>query len=70
MEGGGLMIAAHMNAAKRDALVIRAVSDFADDRKAALDQIGGGRLRRYAMENAADFLWLLIEAGVLPRGSE
>src|ERR1019366_7472688 len=69
MEASGLMVAAHMNPAKRDALIIRGVSDFADERKAALDQIGDGRLRRYAAENAADFLWSLMEAGVLPRGS-
>lgn len=70
MEAGGLMIAAHMNPTQRDALVVRGVSDFADDRKAALDQIGDGRLRRYAMENATDFLWSLMEAGVLPRGPD
>lgn len=69
MEAGGAMITAHMDPARRDALVIRAVSDFADDRKGALDQIGGGALRTYAMENATDFLWSLMEAGVLPRGS-
>jgi len=49
---------------------VRGVSDFADDRKAALDQIGDGRLRRYAMENATDFLWSLMEAGVLRRGPD
>lgn len=67
MESGGAMITGHMDPAQRDIIVIRAVSDLADDRKAALDKIGGGALRRYAMENALDFLWALKEAGVLPR---
>jgi len=70
MEAGGAMITAHMDPLERDVLVISAISDFADDRKAALDGIGGGILRRYAMENAIDFLWCLMEAGVLPQGPE
>jgi nucleoside phosphorylase len=70
MEAGGVMITAHMDPLERDVLVVRSISDFADDRKAALDRIGGGTLRRYAMENAIDFLWSLIEAGVLPRGPD
>lgn len=68
MEASGVMITAHMDPSQRDVLVIRTISDFADDRKAALDQIGGGMLRRYSMENAIDFLWSLLEAGALPRG--
>ncbi len=67
MESGGAMITGHMDPAQRDVVVLRAVSDLADDRKAALDRIGGGALRRYAMENALDFLWALKEAGILPR---
>jgi nucleoside phosphorylase len=67
MEAGGLMIAAHMDPSQRDALVVRGVSDFSDDRKVAIDKIGDGKLRRYAMENATDFLWSLMEAGALPR---
>lgn len=70
MESGGAMITGHMDPSQRDVIIIRALSDFADERKAALDKIGGGALRRYAMENALDFLWGLIEAGVLPRGLE
>jgi hypothetical protein len=57
-----------MDPAQRDVFVIRAISDLADHRKGALDEIGGGALRRYAMENGLDFLWALIEAGVLSRG--
>jgi nucleoside phosphorylase len=70
MEAGGAMITAHMDSSQRDVLVLRSISDFADDRKAALDQIGGGSLRRYAMENATDFLWSIMEAGVLPQGPD
>lgn len=70
MESGGAVITAHMDPAQRDVLVIRAISDLADDRKGALDKVGGGALRRYAMENALDFFWALTEAGVLSRGSE
>jgi nucleoside phosphorylase len=65
MESGGAMITAHMDPAHRDVLVLRGISDLADERKAALDKIGGGAFRRYAMENALDFLWSLLEAGVL-----
>lgn len=70
MESAGAMISGHMDASQRDVMVIRSISDFADDRKAMLDKVGGGALRRYAMENAIDFLWALIEAGVLPRGPD
>ena len=70
MESGGAMITGHMDPSQRDVIVIRSISDLADERKAVLDKIGGGALRRYAMENALDFLWALIEAGVLPRGPD
>jgi nucleoside phosphorylase len=69
MEAGGLMIAAHMDTEHRDALVVRGISDFGDERKAKLDATGGGALRRYAMENAVDFVWALIENGVIGRKS-
>ena len=67
MEAAGLMIAAHMNPSGREALVIRGVSDFGDERKAKLDAMGGGVIRRYAMQNATDFLWALMEAGAIAR---
>jgi nucleoside phosphorylase len=70
MESAGAMITGHMDASQRDVLAVRSISDFADDRKATLDKIGGGALRRYAMENAIDFLWALIEAGTLPRNPD
>lgn len=67
MEAGGLVIATHMDPSGSEALVIRGVSDFGDDRKAKLDDIGEGVLRQYAMQNAVEFLWCLMEAGVLPQ---
>lgn len=67
MEAGGLVIATHMDPSRSEALVIRGVSDFGDDRKAKLDDIGEGVLRQYAMQNAVEFLWCLMEAGVLPQ---
>lgn len=70
MESGGAMIAGHMDHSQRDVIVIRSISDLADDRKPMLDKIGGGVLRQYAMNNALDFLWSLVEAGVLPRGPD
>jgi nucleoside phosphorylase len=70
MEAAGLMIATHMDPGRCDALVIRGVSDLGDERKSKLDGIGGGAVRRYAMENATDFLWGLMAAGVISRSSE
>jgi nucleoside phosphorylase len=71
MEAAGLMIAAHMGVKDRAAaFVIRGISDLADDRKAKLDQLGAGAFRKLAMQNAASYLWTLIEAGLLPRRPE
>jgi nucleoside phosphorylase len=67
MEAAGVMIVAHMDSRRCDALIVRGVSDLGDERKAQLDSIGDGSLRRFAMENATDFLWALMEAGVLPK---
>jgi hypothetical protein len=67
MEAAGLMTATHMDFGRRDALVIRGVSDFGDGRKSAIDQVGAGLVRRIAMENATEFLWALMEAGTLHR---
>jgi nucleoside phosphorylase len=67
MESGGLVTAAHMSAHGTKALVLRAVSDFGDDRKARLDSVGRGALRRYAMRNTIEFLWALLGAGLLGR---
>jgi hypothetical protein len=42
-------------------LVLRAISDFGDERKAALDQINGGAFRRYAIRNAIHLLWHFLD---------
>lgn len=56
MEAVGLMLVAHMAPQKLPVLVIRGISDFGDDRKSKLDKVGDGVLRRFAMENATDFV--------------
>lgn len=67
MEAAGMMIAAHLDQSRTRTVVIRGVSDLADDRKGMLDAIGGGALRSLAMENVTSLLWALFDAGVLPR---
>jgi nucleoside phosphorylase len=65
MEAAGMMIAAHLDPGKVNTLVLRGISDFADERKSLLDQIGGGALRTLAMRNAVSFFWALLESGLL-----
>jgi nucleoside phosphorylase len=67
MESGGVLWAVYDAARAVDGLVLRGVSDYADERKAELDRIGRGDLRRYAMHNALQFFWALMAAGRLPR---
>ncbi len=69
MESAGLMAAAFKRVEPKRTLVIRGISDYGDERKTALDAAGEGVLRRYAMQNATQFLWTLLRAGVLPRAS-
>ena len=66
MESGGVMAAVFEEVQPIRSLVIRGISDLADDRKAELDKIKGGAFRRYAMRNAIYLLWALLEAGLLP----
>lgn len=65
MEAGGLMVAAHPTNSRT--LILRGISDLADERKGTLDGIGGGAIRALAMENVVSFLWALMHAGLLPR---
>lgn len=67
MESGGVLLAVYEAARATEGLVLRGISDFADERKAELDRIGKGDFRRYAMHNALQFLWILMRAGRLPR---
>ncbi|NVJ05735.1 hypothetical protein HUW63_10895 [Myxococcus sp. AM001] len=67
MESPGLMAAAIKRVEPKRTLVIRGISDYGDDRKTSLDNVGAGVLRRYAMHNATKLLWALVEADFLPR---
>jgi nucleoside phosphorylase len=67
MESAGVLAAIYQRADPARSLVLRAISDFADERKAELDRVQGGGLRRYAMGNACRLLWRLLEAGELPQ---
>lgn len=72
MESGGLLEAAYRQlhpATQAQTLVLRGISDRADEKKKALDAIGKGGLRQYAMESATRLLFALVAADVLPRGA-
>jgi len=69
MESGGFLAAVSAATLPAHSLVLRGVSDYGDERKAQLDRIGHGVLRRWAMANAVGLLWKLLEAGVLPRAT-
>jgi nucleoside phosphorylase len=58
MEAYGVLLGAHR--CKTDGLVIRGISDLADERKAAMDSVGGGVMRRHAMRNATRILLLMM----------
>jgi nucleoside phosphorylase len=62
MEAAGLMAAANEYLHAKDTLVVRAVSDFGDERKKEMEQKSKGVLRRYAVRNAIRLLWMLVEA--------
>lgn len=67
MEAAGFMAAVSENANSARTLILRAISDCADERKAELDNVHGGALRRYAMQNAIHLLWSLMQCDILPR---
>ena len=67
MEAAGLMAAGYKQAVAARTLVLRGVSDIADERKAALEDQSTGALRRYAVRNAIRLLWSLLDAGLLAR---
>lgn len=62
MEAAGLLAAASAQANPVHTLVLRAMSDYADERKATLDAVQEGALRRYAIHNAVQLLWRFVEA--------
>ncbi|MGF1428394.1 hypothetical protein [Kitasatospora sp. LaBMicrA B282] len=70
MEAGGAALAAHRNAGA-DLLVIRGISDHADEQKATWDAgrgPGGARnaWRHYAVHNAAEYLVVLLSSSGFP----
>ncbi|MCP4353221.1 MAG: hypothetical protein GY795_47830 [Desulfobacterales bacterium] len=63
MEAGGIMASSHTRTT--ETLIIRGISDYGDERKKELDKIGEGALRRYAMHNALDLLWLFMRMNLI-----
>lgn len=61
MEAGGVLNAIEKQFSKVESLIIRGISDLADERKEELDQISDGALREYAMHNAVAFLLLYLK---------
>lgn len=61
MESGGFLKAVDKYGRGAGAIVIRGISDLSDNRKKELDRIGRGGLRRYAMQNALRYIWLLLD---------
>jgi nucleoside phosphorylase len=69
MEAGGAALAAHNRNDPIRLLVVRGISDFADERKSALDGIelpdgDTGVWRKYATQNAFGLFISLLQAGV------
>lgn len=67
MESGGLLLAAHERMEPQRMLMLRCISDLADERKKDLDQGMKGALRRYAMRNALRLLWVILSGNAVPR---
>jgi len=62
MESAGFMQAAEGREKPITTMIIRGISDFADERKKDVDSAGDGVWRRYAMYNASSFLSHLLKA--------
>ena len=67
MEAGVIMTAIRERIAPTQSLILRAVSDYGDKSKKTLDKIGGGVLRKYAMQNSISLLWRFMDVGLLPK---
>lgn len=61
MEAGGVLNTIEKLFSEVNSLIIRGISDLADERKEELDQIGDGALREYAMHNAVVFLLFYLK---------
>ncbi len=66
MESAGLVAAAFKRVEPKRTLVIRGIAGGGAMDTSTLDALEGGVLRRYAMHNATQLLWILLKAGVLP----
>lgn len=66
MESAGAALAIHEMGSRTRYLAIRGISDFADERKKHLDEIGKGGIRSLAMQNATRLMIALFtESSVL-----
>ncbi len=65
MESGGLAVAVHVLKPTSNILVVRGISDDAQD-KAEIDRAWAGSIRAYAMRNAVSLLWAFASSGILP----
>lgn len=73
MEAAGIAQAAYGREKPVRTMVVRGVSDFADERKKELDSAGDGVWRKYALYSASTFLLSLLKAKsfqqiIAPRG--
>jgi nucleoside phosphorylase len=66
MEAAGFMAAIHEETSAKRTLVLRAISDYGDERKRDLDEVEEGAFRRYAMRNAIQLLWRFLDVGIPP----
>jgi len=67
MEAAGVMNAIYQGGGDQRALMIRGISDVADNRKSLLDDVKGGELRSLATRNATSLLIAFLRFGLLER---
>lgn len=65
MESGGFMAALRRSLCRPPEIILRGVSDFADERKTELDQTTGGAIREIAMRNAFRLFLNLLDDDLL-----
>lgn len=60
MESGGMLAAHSERSSFTQTMVIRGISDYADERKKHIDEIDKGSVRKWAVQNAMRYLIMLI----------
>jgi nucleoside phosphorylase len=65
MESGGFLAAIDEEKDPVHSLIIRGISDYGDERKKLFDGFNDGAFRRYAMNNAIQLLWTLMDVNGL-----